>query len=36
MARQKQTVRLRGASAVKINTARKIARVRSNARSRKA
>ena len=36
MARQKQTVRLRGASAVKVNTARKIARVRSNARSLKA
>lgn len=36
MARQRQTVRLRGASATRINVARKVARVRSNARSRKA
>lgn len=32
MARQKQTVTLRGASAVKMNLPRKIARVRANVR----
>lgn len=36
MARQRQTVRLRGVPAAKINIARKASRIRSNARSRKA
>lgn len=36
MARQRQSVRLRGVPAAKINIARKVARIRSNARRRKA
>ena len=36
MARQKQTVRLRGIAATKINIKTKLAKVRSNARRRKA
>lgn len=36
MARQKQTVRLRGVAAARINVARRVAKARSNARSRKA
>ena len=36
MARQKQTIRLSGVHAAKINIARKVARIRSNVRRRKA
>ena len=36
MARQKQTVKLRGVPAAKINIARKVAKVRANVRRSKA
>ena len=35
MARQRQTVKLRGVPAAKINVARKVARVRANVGKRK-